>query len=94
MYTLKKFAGIIFLLVAVLFGLYFLIRIPKIVGIVLATGGNYSIGYRAGTVVYWLFLGGLICILIRYGLKWLKNPHARPVSTILDEDLRNPESGR
>jgi hypothetical protein len=92
---MKRLLGIIFLLIASLLTLAFLFQIPKLLGaIVRAFSGNASdVGYLIGTVFSWTVAIGMLYILFKYGLKWIKTKSQPAIrnTNVLDEDLINKE---
>ena len=52
MNTIKKVLGVVFIFLSVIFGLGFLLQIPKILIAFSTDGFNYSFGYGIGSLYF------------------------------------------
>lgn len=66
---IKKILGVIFIPIASILSLSFLIGLPKIILMLFSSFSAYNIGYTVTS----LFFLGLSIFLFKLGIKWIKN---------------------
>lgn len=80
---IKKILGVVFIIIASILSLSFLISIPKIVLMFMSSFSAYNIGFA---LLCFFFLG-ISILLFKIGLKWLKNVPKK--SNIINEIGKN-----
>ena len=66
---IKKILGVFFILISVIFGLGFLLQIPKVLNAYFSDGFNYSLGYAIGSLLFIV----IAYFFFKFGIKLMKN---------------------
>lgn len=74
---IKKILGVIFIVLALILGLSFLVSLPKTLLMLFSSFSAYSLGYAISSFIFLI----ISILLFKLGLKWLKNKHQK-TSTI------------
>jgi hypothetical protein len=71
---MKKVFGIVFITLGVFLGFAFIAYIPRITISIqeIFSGDPYQAGHSLGGLIFAAILVGLIFLLIKFGLKWIK----------------------